>query len=438
MDITADYDAISQCNRCGFCQVACPVFRSTGQESGVARGRLALLRGIIEERVPWGRELEDPLFTCLGCGACTANCFGAVPLVDLIITARGQYLEQVGRKSIHKLLFDHLLPYPDRLHLAARAVAMGKKTGLSKLAGALGLLRVLGRDLARADRIIDRLPATAFRQKIVPGIYAGSGRKLSVGYFVGCGIDIIQQRTGHATLGLLRNIARQVIVLDNGCCGLPAWTYGDMPAARRLMRKNLEMFTRLSVDLIVTDCSSCAGFLKKYDTIAARTCAADSVDDSKKMPAVPEIRDMVEFLCQHRENVSRDDALPDLNPSRQGCTPIVVTYHDPCHAVRGQGLGRESRELLDGLPDMVFREMPESDWCCGGAGAYALSHYDLSMTVLDRKMDNVAATGADLLVTSCPACMIQLSHGVRRKQLDTRVCHISEIYRYRHGRISGG
>jgi glycolate oxidase iron-sulfur subunit len=132
MTVSANYDAIAQCNKCGFCHVACPIFRATGHENGVARGRLALLRGIIEKRVEWNEELEDPLFTCLGCGACTTNCFGHVPTADLVLNARAEYLDKVGKKPAHRLLFEHLLPYPKRLHVAARAVALGKNSGASK------------------------------------------------------------------------------------------------------------------------------------------------------------------------------------------------------------------------------------------------------------------------------------------------------------------
>ena len=106
---------------------------------------------------------------------------------------------------------------------------------------------------------------------------------------------------------------------------------------------------------------------------------------------------------------------------------LSATYHDPCHAVRGQGLSKEPREILKNIPGLEYRELPEADWCCGGAGSYALSHYDLSRQVLDRKMENVKKTGADLLVTSCPACIIHLSYGVRKHGLKTRVCHISEV-----------
>ena len=239
--ISEHYDDISQCNKCGFCQVACPIFRSTGHESGVARGRLALLRAIIEGRLEWTREIEEPLFDCLLCGACTANCFPAIPTADLVLKARSEYLDKAGRKSIHRLLFDHLLPYPRRLQLAARAVALGKNTGISDLAQALGLLRIFGRNLPKANEIIERFPTRAFRDKNKPGRYEGSGKSLRVGYFVGCGVDVISHHAGNATLQVLMKMAKTVRILDNCCCGLPAWSYGDVEAAQKLADKNLQM-----------------------------------------------------------------------------------------------------------------------------------------------------------------------------------------------------
>jgi glycolate oxidase iron-sulfur subunit len=410
MDIAEYYDEISQCNKCGFCQVACPIFRSTGHESGVARGRLALLRALIEGRLDWNKELEDPLFDCLGCGACTANCFPAVPTSDLVIKARSEYLEKVDRKPIHKMLFDYLLPYPRRLHLAARAVALGKNTGVSSLARALGLLRVFGRDFAQAEGIIEKLPPLPFRDRIKPGVYEGSGEKQHIGYFVGCGVDVIQQEAGEATLQLLKKIGKTVTLLNNCCCGLPAHSYGDLDAAKKLAAKNLDVLSSDDFDVIVTDCSSCASFLKKYpDLFAGDERQADAKNIASRF------RDVVELIFLNDSLAAKKQA------------PVVVTYHDPCHASRGQKITKEPREILKKIQGVEYRELPEADWCCGGAGSYALSHYDLSQRVLDRKMENLKKTDADLLVTSCPACMIQLSYGIRRHELKTKVCHISQV-----------
>jgi glycolate oxidase iron-sulfur subunit len=411
MGIAAYYDEIAQCNKCGFCQVACPIFRATGHESGVARGRLALLRAIIEGRLDWSDDIEAPLFDCLLCGACTVNCFPAIQTSDLLIRARSEYLARAGRKPIHRLLFEHLLPYPDRLHVAARAVALSKKAGLSNLARALGLLRIFGRDFASAEDIVAKLPVTAFRDRNHPGVFQGSGEELSIGYFIGCGVDIIQQQTGTATLRLLRQAARQVHVLENCCCGLPAYSFGDLQIAQKLAQKNMQTLASGSYDVIVTDCSSCASFLKKYPVLFPEE---DSRHEAAKTFSA-KVRDLTEWL----NNVAMPAPTADV--------AIRVTYHDPCHASRGQGLVKEPRDILKKIPGIEYRELPESDWCCGGAGAYALSQYDLYRRVLDRKIANLKATAADIIATSCPACIIHLSYGIRLHGLKTRVCHISEI-----------
>jgi glycolate oxidase iron-sulfur subunit len=411
--IAEHYDEISHCNRCGFCQVACPIFRSTGHETGVARGRLALLRAIIEGRLEWNREVEEPLFDCLLCGACTANCFPAIPTSDLVIRARAQYLEKVGRKSIHRLLFDHLLPYPRRLHLVARAVALGKNTGVADLASALGLLKIFGRDFVHANEIIERFPTRPFRDKIKTGAHSGQGQSLRIGYFVGCGVDIIGQDAGRATLQLLKKIGKTIHVLENCCCGLPAWSYGDLKAARKLADRNLSILASEKFDVIVTDCSSCASFLKNYPQLFPQ---ADRHHE-KATAISSRVRDMVQLIHSMDANA----------PSSESKPAVTVTYHHPCHAVRGQGLSSEPGEILNRLPAVEYLPLPEGDWCCGGAGSYAFAHYELSQQVLDRKMENLKKTGADLLVTSCPACIMHLTYGVRKHGLNTKVCHISEL-----------
>jgi glycolate oxidase iron-sulfur subunit len=414
MRLTQYYDEIARCNKCGFCQVACPVFRATGYETGVARGRLALLRALIERRTEWSDSIEDPLFTCLACGACTANCFPAVATADLVFAARSDYLDVVGRNPLHRLLFDHLLPYPRRMRLAVRSVALSRKSGLSRVARALGLLRFLGRDFPRAEGIVEQFPDSAFRDVTKPGVLKGEGRGGRVAYFVGCGMDLICTQAAQATLRLLLERAETVEVMENCCCGLPAATYGDLPAAQRLARRNLQLFRERAYDAIVTDCSSCAAFLKKYPALFAE----DDPMHQRAAEAAVHVKDVVQVLSAHGSS----------SASLSGKTgTVVMTWHDPCHARRGQNLVQEPRQILKSLPGVEYRELPESDWCCGGAGSYSLFHYDLAQKVLDRKIDNVAGTGADAIATSCPACMIHLSFGLRKRGLPIRVFHISEL-----------
>jgi glycolate oxidase iron-sulfur subunit len=414
MRLTQYYDEIARCNRCGFCQVACPVFRVTGYETGVARGRLALLRALIEKRTEWSDEIQDPLFTCLACGACTANCFPAVATSDLVFAARSDYLDLVGRKPLHRLLFDHLLPYPRRMRLVMKSIAMSKRSGLSRAAQALGLLRFLGRDFPKAEGIIEQFPDSAFRDVTRPGVLKGKGKGGCIAYFVGCGMDLICTEAAQASLRLLLETAQTVDVMNNCCCGLPAATYGDLPAAQRLARRNLQLFREGGYDAIVTDCSSCAAFLKKYPALFAE----DDPARQEAAEAASRVKDLVQVL-------GANGSSPASLPGESGT--LVVTWHDPCHARRGQNLVQEPRRILQSLPGVEFRELAESDWCCGGAGSYSFFHYDLSQKVLDRKIDNVARTGADVVATSCPACLIHLSFGARRKGLPIRVCHISEL-----------
>jgi glycolate oxidase iron-sulfur subunit len=152
--------------------------------------------------------------------------------------------------------------------MAARAVALSKKAGLSNLARALGLLRIFGRDFANAEDIVENLPVTAFRDRHHPGVYQGSGKELIIGYFIGCGVDIIQQQTGTATLQLLRQIARQVHVLDNCCCGLPAYSFGDLQIAQKLAQKNMQALASGPYDDIVTDSQTS----QKYISTSNSTC----------------------------------------------------------------------------------------------------------------------------------------------------------------------
>jgi len=223
-------------------------------------------------------------------------------------------------------------------------------------------------------------------------------------------MDIMAPLAAEASIGLMLGIAKSVSVLDNCCCGLPAATYGDREAAQKLGEKNLALFGD-AFDVIVTDCSSCAAYLKKYPELFPE---GDPRHEHAKAVA-SRVRDLVELLAE---------AEP-APPERDGT--LIVTWHDPCHASRGQGIVEEPRKLLKALPGVEYRELHEADWCCGGAGSYALSHYELSRQVLDRKIDNVEKTGADVLATSCPACIIQLAYGVRLRGLAVRVCHISEL-----------
>jgi glycolate oxidase iron-sulfur subunit len=188
--------------------------------------------------------------------------------------------------------------------------------------------------------------------------------------------------------------------------------YGEIEEARKLARHNIDAFSSSGVEVIVTDCASCGSFLRGYHTLLKE----DPEYAEKALAFSEKIQDISEFLAQ---SISLRQDLGEIRGR--------VTYHDPCHLVRAQNVADQPRQLLNLIPGLELVEMKEADLCCGGAGSYNLTHYETSMKILDRKMTNIAATGADLIATGCPGCQMQLRLGVKRKGLGARVVHPIEL-----------
>ncbi len=413
------YNEVVRCNRCGFCQPACPTYRATGLETAVARGRNTLCREVIEGRIGMRRELGPPVFECLLCRACTANCFPAVRTDEIVVAARADYLAQLGEPLLLKFIFRELLPNPSRLTRLMRMLGVGKRLGLSGAAKVARVLGLFGKEVEQADEYMPGVPREFLRDRLPRLLGADKPVQPAprVGYFVGCAVNFALPHVGEATLRYLAERGAAITPLDNVCCGLPAYSCGDLEAARRLAARNVAVLSEAPCDAIVTECASCSSFLRDYPRLFAAA------------PALAEKANALrERICDFTVFAERQSLTPRRDPaSNAPSRPRIATWHDPCHLCRYQSVTTQPRALLRSLPGVEFREMREADWCCGGAGSYSITHYDLSMRVLERKMDNLARTGADLLVTACPSCILQLSHGVRRAKLAVEVKHISEL-----------
>jgi glycolate oxidase iron-sulfur subunit len=397
----------------------------------VARGRNTLCREVIEGRLALRRDLGPAISECLLCRACTANCFPAVRTDEIVVAARADYAAQVGRPLLLQFLFREMLPNPRRMTRLMRLLGLGKRTGLSGLARVARILGLFGKEVERADEIMHKVPGEFLRDrlpKILPpvGRDAPAGRLYPeavrhaprVGDFIGCGVNFAVPQAGEACVRFMLSRGVQVVPLDNCCCGLPPYAYGDLEAARRLAAQNLALLDGLELDAIVTDCASCSSFLKDYPRLLAGEPAL-----AEKAKAVQE--KTADFTVFAQDLLARAETTAEGAKATQ--RHRIVTWHDPCHLSRYQTITAQPRALLRAIPGLEFRELPEADWCCGGAGSYSIAHYDLSMRILDRKMQNLARTGADLLVTACPSCILQLSHGVRRAGLNVEVRHIGEV-----------
>ena len=411
---------LSRCNKCGYCMQSCPVYRSVRREAAVARGRNQVLRDVVQGEHELPRQALQPFFDCLLCGACTVDCFGGVKTKELMVRAREGYHARYGQPAIQRYFFRKLLPNPSRLTRLLRLASLGKRSGLSGLARRAGLLRWLNPTLHTADGLVATMPKTFLRDRLGSlGFTRSKGRVIELScleperatgprvlYFIGCGPNFQLPQTAEAAIRLLSKGGCHVTVAPNYCCGLPAWSYGDIEAARLLARQNLDLLDSLDFDLLVTECGSCSGFLKEYPALLG--------DDMRARRLADRTRDITEVLATL--------SWPAPRPAN-----ATVTYHDPCHLSRGQEISEQPRRLLVDAGGFQLAEMAESNWCCGGAGSYNLSHPQMSQEILSRKLDRIADTQADVVATACPACIIQIGCGVRSRGWALPVRHVVEL-----------
>ncbi len=408
--------ALRKCNKCGFCQAGCPMYKVTGVEWETARGRIEMVRdALLDNRLELA-EIEDPVFHCLTCNNCVEHCPPAIKTADIILSAREEMLKQQGNSWIQKMLFRKLLPSPSRLHKVSRLLHLADATGLRTAARKTRLTRLIG-DAGKAEAIVPPVPSSEGLAAIARQVKPIENPKYRVAYFVGCHAANLSPRVAAATVRVLNKNRVDVVVPEFICCGLPAAGYGDTDSAREMARKNIDTARSLDVDAVITPCGSCSSFLKEY----AKLFPADEEWKEKASGFSSKVRDLSEFLVDI-----------GLNPEMKTIQK-KVTYHDPCHLAHFQKIRQQPRTVLKSIPGIEFVEMKEANMCCGAAGSYAFNHYDLSMKVLDRKMDNLGQTSADILTTSCPGCVMQLAYGVKQHGIPARTTEIVELLDLAYG-----
>jgi len=240
--------------------------------------------------------------------------------------------------------------------------------------------------------------------------------RMRVGYFMGCATDFVFPETGLKTIEFLTSRGIEVVIpKTQNCCGSAIYFSGDLATGRMLAYKNIEAFK--DVDYVVTTCATCSPSLKDYKVYLPEndTQQNDFEEVSKK------IKDITEFLV---------DVL-DIPPSelhlRKEFEGKTVTWHDPCHLVRYQNIRTQPRRILQSLEGLKYVEMPAADRCCGMGGSFSVYHYDLTKKIADKKLESVKATDADIVVTACPGCMINLADHIQRAEMPQQVCHLMDL-----------
>lgn len=403
---------IVRCNRCGFCEEVCPTYKATGEEFSLARGRNRLMRQSMEGKLDLTKEPEinQHIYSCLLCGACVAACPSSVITDTMIKTARAEITRAKGQPFPIRMALRGVLANQRRLTLGAKVLRFYQRSGARWLARHIGFLNLMG-SLGKAEGLLPAIPEKTLRVQLPQLLKKPMKPRHKVAYFAGCMINNFFTAVGEATLRVYQENDIEVVVPTSNCCGIPHEAYGDIEMQIKLAKENLDAFSRYEVEAIVTDCASCAHGLHSYAELLQ--------DDPHYGPLAAQLAAKVKDASQYLVEIGFKKEMGPVN--------ATVTYHDPCHAARGLKVKEQPREILKSIPGVKFVEMNESDWCCGGAGSYNVTHYELSRKILARKMDNFKKTGAEYLATSCPACLMQLAHGLDVYRLSGKAIHVMQI-----------
>ena len=399
------HDESFKCIRCGLCQMVCPIYAELGAEPAVARGKVRLVKELIDGNITVSARLKEIMDLCLNCKACVTNCPPAVHTDKLVLAARAHIAEKDGLPFPVKAALHNFLPSNNMQGFAAQMAYFYQASGLQKLVRGSGILGAISADMAQQEGLMPNFAPQTFRS-ILSQRPQKKGGKIRVAYFLSCMTNMVNPALGKAVIDVLEHHGCEVVIpTDVQCCGTPHLAYGDREMAKKLAAHNVKLLMGTGAEAIIVDCATCGSTLKEYGELLP-----EAVDFAQK------VRDVSEFLV-------------DTIGVKAGNRPIetIVTYHDSCHLNRGQGVKAQPREILKAIPGLVFKEMPESDRCCGGAGSFGMTHYELSQRILDRKLDNAANVNAAIIATGCLACRMQIGHGIARRDLPMTVGHPIEL-----------
>ncbi len=389
-----------RCMRCGNCQAVCPVYREERLESGVARGRLAAIRRLQAGELEPDDALYKRVFKCTLCMACEAHCPSGVRTQTAFLGAREALAD---RTPLFKGLVCRVLQGgPGDTARALKAARLVQRAAFA----------TLGRDHLRP-----RLPLGLFFRRIIPQVaprpltagpevYRPAGRpRARVAFFTGCMLNYVYARTGRAVVQVLVGLGFEVVVpRGQHCCGTPLLAAGKTGAARELARYNVTLFSEVRADLVVTACASCGGALRH---------------GFSDLTGAEEARALAEIACDFAMLIADGR----LSTGFRG----AVTYHHPCHLIRGQGVSEEPVALLEGLGGAQYVASADADSCCGGGGTFSLEYYGLARRIGARKVSAALKAGARALVTECPACVMHLTDCVHLAGAPLEVLHLADL-----------
>jgi glycolate oxidase iron-sulfur subunit len=389
---------IMTCVHCGFCLQACPTYLALGDENDSPRGRILLMRSLVEGTL----GIDDPdvhthIDQCLGCRGCETACPSGVPYGHLLEATRATLSRARPLPFVARVI----------LRIFERPRVLALMLAGARLLRATRLPRLLGWLPGRVGFSMAMLAATEGRVKRHPYTQRGSGARGRTAVLEGCVMRGLYTETNRATVRTLRLNGYEVIDVEGQrCCGALHAHAGDLEGARRLARANIAAFERANVDFVAVNAAGCGAMMKDY----AHLLRDDSPFAMRAAAISAKTRDASELLAA-------------AGPVRGAPLPMSVTYDAPCHLLHAQRLVSPPLTLLAAIPDLEIVPLTDADQCCGAAGIYNLLEPEVSARVLEPKLEHIRATGADLVATGNPGCQMQIGAGMLRTRIGGGTVH---------------
>lgn len=407
-------DIYLDCVHCGFCLPTCPTYLVLGNEMDNPRGRIYLMRAVDEGKARITSSFVEHMNLCLLCRACETACPSGVKFGFIMEAARGQiernYQYSPSERRFRNFVL-HRFTNLSRLSSLTPLLRLYQRSGLQKLVRASGVLGLFGR-LGKMEAFLPPIPDQRQRLELPEVMPAKGNARGRVGLLIGCAQRFFLPQVNAATARVLAENGFEVVIpKDQGCCGSLLAHEGEREQAKGFARKTIDVFEQAGVELIVVNAAGCGSVMKEYWELLH----TDPAYREKAEAFSKKVRDASELLAQ-----------ADLN-GRLHELKLKVTYHDACHLAHGQKVRLQPRKILKAIPGVQFVELVESDFCCGSAGVYNLLYPDVAQQFLDRKIDRIRETGAQVVVSANPGCTFQIEKGLKERGLSVRVFHPMEL-----------
>jgi glycolate oxidase iron-sulfur subunit len=398
---------ISECVKCGVCQAHCPTYQLKRKEGTVARGKIALAAALLHGEADVEKRLQEDISMCLMCGSCVSKCPNKVPTHEIVGAMRRRITDNQGLSLVGKGVAT-LLGSKVLMNSLSKGGALLSPLLLKKVPESSGL-RLRFQAPGMEDRTV---PKIAFRNLFdrLPEFLEGQPDKPVVGFFAGCSITYAYPEIGEHMVAILHRLGYSVYLPKaQRCCGIPALSSGNGKLVEELAEKNVVAFKDREVQRIITACGSCNGGIGEH----YRTMQGDFVEFTDK------VVDFSVFL-------QNTGLFAELAGMAKWLERSRVTYHDPCH-LKIQGITKEPRALLKSLPNVDFVEMADASDCCGLGGTFSVQHYGESRAIGAKKMEGLKESGASVIATACPGCIMQLQDSINHAGLPVKAVHLLEL-----------